>query len=631
MSTKIAVRKLQLYSRNKPTMMYTYTWKFTREKVRRLAQKFSNEKYDKDFYGKVYINLYYKEENQWRSGKGTDVGESVSLYSSDDYDGDIVEEPEYFTKFKIYLVYTGEPNGGDDDENNDCFYNCLVELIPNYREKLRDPESFKRMFQLKRKDKVPISLMSRIEDYLALIYPKKNYKITVTGDHTYHSERVSNQNLILELVDGHYSVSNLHSIQPLRMNCETEKILMIYSFDDEKGMVKMYGVDKKRGEEPRNLKLEIKKFKALEKTDAYLMIRKENNKTLKEAYESYIEEADKVLEITKGRINLYKAPIVETCLKLFFDLNKTVETESILEDETKWIEGASHGAIMWGEKYEGETHSYDFVSMYPSVLYDCQIMFAVKRGEFMTLTRKEFANLKYYKYGIYRAEITNKNEKLFRTGKKTYYTHYDLGRAKELGFDIELIQDDKPNFLYYERSKLLNGSKLFKEYIDILYELKSKGIATGKKLLNTLWGALGRKNEISLIYFDDTKETIRNNSVITSITCLRTEDKQKAGKYKVKFYKSGQRYATNYARIVPFLLARGRVKISKTIEPHLDLIKRVQTDGFLSTKKIEGIKTGTKMGELKYEGYCKNTQIKGMNDVLYDGIKKSNKPALLID
>ena len=37
------------------------------------------------------------------------------------------------------------------------------------------------------------------------------------------------------------------------------------------------------------------------------------------------------------------------------------------------------------------------------------------------------------------------------------------------------------------------------------------------------------------------------------------------------------------------------------------------------------------MGELKYEGYCKNTQIKGMNDVLYDGIKKSNKPALLID
>ena len=172
--------------------MYTYTGKFTREKVRKLAQKFSNEKYDKDFYGKVYINLYYKAENQWRSGKGTDVGEAISLYASDDYDGDIVEEPEYFTQFKIYLVYTGEPNGGDDDENNDCFYNCLVELIPDFRKQLREPALFKQMFQLKRKDKVPLSIMKRIEDYLLVVYPKENYKITITGDHTYYSEKESN-------------------------------------------------------------------------------------------------------------------------------------------------------------------------------------------------------------------------------------------------------------------------------------------------------------------------------------------------------------------------------------------------------------------------------------------------------
>ena len=90
----------------------------------------------------------------------------------------------------------------------------------------------------------------------------------------------------------------------------------------------------------------------------------------------------------------------------------------------------------------------------------------------------------------------------------------------------------------------------------------------GKKLLNTLWGALGQKNEINLIYFDDKVETMSDNSVLTSITFLRTESKQKSGKYKVKFYKSGKRYATNYARIFPFLLVRGRVKISKTLELH---------------------------------------------------------------
>ena len=157
MPTTVTFRNLSLFSRKAQTLMCTYNGRFTREKVKRLAQKFSNVKFDENFNGKVCIDLYYKNDNQWRAGKGTNVGEAVILYALDDYDGDIVEEPEYFTQFKIYLVYIGEPNEGDDDENNDCFYNCLVELIPDFRKQLREPVLFKQMFQLKRKDKVPLS------------------------------------------------------------------------------------------------------------------------------------------------------------------------------------------------------------------------------------------------------------------------------------------------------------------------------------------------------------------------------------------------------------------------------------------------------------------------------------------
>ena len=42
--------------------------------------------------------------------------------------------------------------------------------------------------------------------------------------------------------------------------------------------------------------------------------------------------------------------------------------------------------------------------------------------------------------------------------------------------------------------------------------------------------------------------------------------------------------------------------------PHKEFIKRVHTDGFISSKKLD-IKTGDKLGDLVYEGYCENVII----------------------
>jgi len=67
---------------------------------------------------------------------------------------------------------------------------------------------------------------------------------------------------------------------------------------------------------------------------------------------------------------------------------------------------------------------------------------------------------------------------------------------------MKIIQDGKPNFLFYHRSKLIEGNKLFDEFVNLLYALKEKGIAKAKSILNCLWGALVMKAEI--------KNTIRS-------------------------------------------------------------------------------------------------------------------------
>ena len=44
-----------------------------------------------------------------------------------------------------------------------------------------------------------------------------------------------------------------------------------------------------------------------------------------------------------------------------------------------------------------------------------------------------------------------------KQNKFKYYTHIDITRARELQYNIILIEDDKPNVLYYSREKTINA------------------------------------------------------------------------------------------------------------------------------------------------------------------------------
>jgi hypothetical protein len=87
---------------------------------------------------------------------------------------------------------------------------------------------------------------------------------------------------------------------------------------------------------------------------------------------------------------------------------------------------------------------------------------------------------------------TRVNPFIFRPNEKNYYTHIDVNFAKELNYDMEIIEDGQPNFLSYEGC-LINGAKLFKPFVDYLYQFKHIGYKTIKVYLNSLWGFLCKK------------------------------------------------------------------------------------------------------------------------------------------
>jgi hypothetical protein len=332
---------------------------------------------------------------------------------------------------------------------------------------------------------------------------------------------------------------------------------------------------------------------------------------LEEFYKEYINDGDKIKELTKGRINLYKTGSVsKTALNFFYqNMNKKkIFPEQITKDEEPFISGSMTGGLYFSEDYKGKGYKYDYCSYYPSIMIRKKFLTPVKVGKLMILATEEFDKLEYYfNYGIYRCKPINLNHKLVRTNpKQTYYTGVDLKRLKELGIKMQIIDDGKYNLLHYDRS--CNKSKVFDFTIKYLYELKTK-TKYGKLILNSLWGSISQKDLVTLRFKKGEDINIGKNKIIKKMIF------NKNGSAKVVIQnKKSNIFESNFARMIPFLLAYARYNISKELEPHIDHIKRCHTDGFISNKKIdfENIKHNDNklIGSLVFEGYAKKCIIK---------------------
>lgn len=222
--------------------------------------------------------------------------------------------------------------------------------------------------------------------------------------------------------------------------------------------------------------------------------------------------------------------------------------------------------------------------------------------EFNKLTKEEFDKFEYFSYGFYHVKVLNSDYRLFRQNSNHWYTHTDLNYAKnKLHYQLELIEDGDENAMLY--TKLRSIRTIFKPFVGFLFEYKDKGIKQVKKYLNALWGALCKKNildvEVGNLHSDKMLYSIRPNfkglkkdlnmsNHIETVTCKNSY------------------FDLDYARIGPFVIASGRLKISEIINTNLDDCVRVHTDSYIGKTPLTNIKLGNYIGDLKYEeeGYC---------------------------
>ena len=215
--------------------------------------------------------------------------------------------------------------------------------------------------------------------------------------------------------------------------------------------------------------------------------------------------------------------------------------------------------------------------------------------------------------GIYKCIIepsTDKNiNNLFRFNKKNYYAHYDMRQARHLSLKLIIIIDDgQANLLYYSSSKCVKAVNMFGDYINLLYPLKQQKVQGAKMLINLIWGALSTKL-VKKKYFELSEDVIIPSN--TNIQCIRILDDGKT--YQIKTSDNDKVFKYDYGRLAPFLVARGREKIVKMLEPNIENIKYCHTDGWLSSNSLD-VELGDGLGSLLFKGSNNNAYIINANN-----------------
>ncbi|GAM23080.1 hypothetical protein SAMD00019534_062550 [Acytostelium subglobosum LB1] len=463
------------------------------------------------------------------------------------------------------------------------------------------PSQLKKDLKLDVDQKVSIKRIPELEDRL-------NIRINVKGDHCYASTSRATREVNLILTNGHYKLDKegTYAGKGIRYTRYNERDVYIKPivFKYLKGeQVQLYDYG-----EHTTISLEQfinKKRRKYQDKCEYIRIL--SGMTLEETLDSFKADADMLKEHTNGVIDMYTTGqnINKAAIKLFLSYNKTVKPEPIGQMEGEWIKKSAYGPLMMAIQHVGALYKYDVARMYASILRSGGFMIPIKCGDFQHLTDEELSAMKSIPFGIYRATIVGTHG-AFKHNKSNYYTHYDLIFAKELGLTFNLKTGKKANALIYDSSCRKFCSDLFGKYIDQVLgwidacEPKSRLEELCKCLYQRLWGALSKRNK--------TKQCA---NMECDAEVIETSDGQRTIKH----------VEIPFPRIMPFIISRGRKMIGTIIKDDIDCIKRVHTDGFVSTKpwtektgkkSLDYPKLGKECGDLRYEGYCPNAYVKNM-------------------
>lgn len=512
--------------------------------------------------------------------------------------------------FYFNVIYTN--NKGGEDKHNDCLYNCLKQVLgTKFTDIWEHPNKLKRSLKIERDD------MVNAEEHVDIIEKRLKCQMFISGDITRIPKINAKTQVHLILQNSHYKVeaSNKPKIQGVSSR---ERIPITYYYNKETDDYIFYdGIN-----EYRETVYTYRKLKELSSPNVLIGV--SNKDDLKNEYDIFKDQADKLKEQTDGLINMYKTGTIKaTALKLFEHFTKSIEVADKIQGvEGEFILDTYRGGLMFAKPYKGKAYKYDITSMYPSIM-SSKMTFPYKQGEFKILTKSEMGKWldkdkqQYFRYGIYRAIITGDIQKaIFRQNELNHYTHLDLEVALKEGYNIELIEDGSCNFLYYPPATRISGTQLFKDYVDLLYPIKQeyKDIHYAKPLLNILWGALSEKR-----IYNELRKRVGNNDVldldvnenITNTVHLDNGDKI----YETE--KSDDLFVSGFARIMPFITAKGRQMMANLIAENIDVdsVVRIHTDGIITSGPLKNKVPNKKdayLGQIGVEGYCDDCEVVNM-------------------
>ena len=357
------------------------------------------------------------------------------------------------------------------------------------------------------------------------------------------------------------------------------------------------------------------------------------HKSIKECYDHSKDVYDYIKKGTGNKIDMtITGDMSTTIMKRLMqkmehvvDLNKPKKVDT--RREYAWMKDATVGPLIYAiprsssESFSGFVQVWDINSCHCSILRDENFKFPIECGEYRTITKIS----EKVKFGIYRAVISFENTHInnfrFRINEDNKYTHIDIEQARRYGYDIKLIDDGNPNFLYYNKDKLFTGSCL-RGYIDEIYGYKEECTdldvkAYYKQMLSALWGYLTEERFITSyvkkgeLYDKD----IRDDDEVSREYFNDEKD-------KITIFNYSDPYKTRFARVKPFLMAHVRKSLSDIYEHVIDRVVRVHTDGFYIKASKEDaplFKETRDIGGVKLE-YVGHVEMKNVNKIKKIGL-----------
>ncbi len=603
--------KLKLNGRN--LTVYEYNDKaVTNETAGELTADLLNDIKKKGKNNRVWISNYYNDTIGWQTGKSTEFQNNLDPDDLNFYNFK-EQYPEYGgpalqDTFNRFLVITDAfDTAGGASKDNDCLWLALRQM---YGGQAHLPTMVNagwkvcKICGVPNRAKIPVDSLGALEDKLKI-------NIHVQGD----VERVPTKEYLMDfhvrLENGHYTLvkaSYYKSRQLIRKIPTVDKDIAVYRAAAD-GKFECY--DDNGYRELLSDQLMKAARKPLSHPIIYRKIDSRDKRPLEDIYHEQINGANQLYE-KNPLLNMYRQSTFKKSAFFLFHYRSLgiPDPQPLTAVEQRFCEYANHGGLIMSVPGDLEYGiCYDMNKMYMSVLTHKHMRVYWKQGKYETFATDHFDDTaRNVAGGIYRCRIIpngEKVERLFRFSSNNYYTHHDIRTAREMGMKVEMI-DKSPNAVLYSnmtgRGMVYPANKVFGPFVKSMSELVKADIPYAKKIMNSLWGGLCQKN--TKIFDDgadrsnfDTDETDFKDHDIDHI-----EPAFVAGKpsFRVKLVDREQRFATDYARIGPFVTSFARREMYLALRDHVDHVFRIHTDGFVADKKIE-LRMSSKIGDWKVE------------------------------